>query len=153
MISISVYYISLIITLSYIMIKKRKFDLFTLSFICGIFYSSPLFFGTVYDPEVRMFVDIVAEVYIFYGLFFLFLCIGAIIVDKKYKNNYILEVNFDIYFKVLALFVGLLLVIMFLKNPYFLFVAGEDKADVGQFGFIYSFFIWEIGRASCRERV
>ena len=132
------------LSISTVLLKRRYFDLFTLAIVIGTYYASPLFFGTLYDPTLRIVVDIIDRLYWFYGLFFLFLYVAMRYSDFKrirpiedFPNA--TESNSLILFSLLPVF--LFCVLIFL-DPNFFIPSEIGESNPSEFGPIYPLFIW-----------
>lgn len=72
------YYICLwFIVASYFFFKDRKIDLYSVVFFTSSYYSYPLFFGFLYDPENHTYPNIDTRIYLYYMVYFICLLIGA----------------------------------------------------------------------------
>ena len=132
------------LSITTVLLKRRYFDLFTLAIVIGTYYASPLFFGTLYDPTLRIVVDIIDRLYWFYGLFFLFLYVAMRYSDFKrirpiedFPNA--TESNSLILFSLLPVF--LFCVLIFL-DPNFFIPSEIGESNPSEFGPIYPLFIW-----------
>lgn len=141
--AIPFYFTSIITSFFVIFIRKRYFDLFSVAIICSYLYSYPLLIGELYNPSIKKYIPIDDSVYFIYG-FFIFTTVSlAYAFDITFKRN-VKKVRVLLkneYYLVLFL-VLLCLAFMFLSNPSFLFVEGEMKANVSQFGPVFPLFIW-----------
>ena len=138
------FYIISIVALYYFVIRKRAFDLFTISYLSSLIYFAPAFFGRVsYRSNfIRISKKMIDEVYYVYFIVLFFIVFFAYIYDitnKKYTNR---EINKGFSLGIVSVFSSITLLILLiisqgsnLLNP--------DKGELmSELGVVMNLFIY-----------
>jgi hypothetical protein len=68
---------------AYYLLKKRDIDLFAVIFFTSSYYSYPLFFNFLYDPDSGRYLGIDFRIYIYYIFYFVLLFLSTLIRDRR----------------------------------------------------------------------
>ena len=126
---------------SYITLKKRFFDLFTISYLACTYYALSLFGKEIYDPDTHTFIQIPVEVYAIYCIIFGGILVSAFLNDRLIKGY---SVNFKTIAKnldaVLAAFTSFMFIMILLIIPRGFLPDNVDAATGSSLGPIWSLY-------------
>lgn len=125
---------------AYYFIKKRDIDLFAVVFITSSYYSYPLFFNYLYDPNSGSYVGIDARIYMYYIFYFVLLFLGTLIRDRRPLICRRKGTSTPYEWLVISLF--FLSIILFLYPNFFTPSDIDSPTTPSILGAIYPLFVW-----------
>lgn len=82
----AMYLVSVILTAGYFFLTRRRFDFFTIAYVGGIFYFSPLFFGWVFQSDPGLSDQIQPTVYLIAAIYLIALAVAGILSSASEQH-------------------------------------------------------------------